>query len=144
MFQGSESITENVGKFTPYGLTSIDAANSIVLRSIAEKDWEAMADNLRILAYTPGDIELIELADNHIKETLQRCEAMKLRQNNYVMADKFAIGVNRIAYLKDRNFELYRLLRVKMKAKGYLEWNKLLGTKEFEILEGSGKQEEEE
>ena len=132
-----KSISESIGKFTPYGLTSIDAANSLVLKSIAEKDWEGMTDNLRILAYTPGDQELIDLADAHIKETERKRESMRILNSGYVMADKFTLAVKSMAFLKERNFDLYKQLRLKMHLKGYLQTSWLpIDRKDLEKLEG--------
>jgi len=131
-----ESISESIGKFTPYGLTSIDAANSLVLKSIAEKDWVGMTGNLRILAYTPGDQELNDLADAHIKETERKCESMRILGSGYVMADKFTLAGKIMAFLTERNFDLYKQLRLKMRLKGYLQTSWLpIDRKDLEKLE---------
>jgi hypothetical protein len=100
-----------------------------------EKDWEGMTDALTTLAYTPGDQELNDLTDKHIKETKQKRESMQILDSGYVVADKYTLGLKSLAYLKERNFELYRHLRVTMKAKGYLEGSRGIAEKDFKTLE---------
>jgi len=94
-----------------------------------------MIDALRILAYTPGDKELIELADKHIKETKQKAETMRIHGSGYVVADSFSFSLNRRDFIKERNFELYRTLSIRLKEKGYTYGSRGVSEKDFEQLE---------
>jgi hypothetical protein len=134
---------EEIGRFTPFGLTSIDAANALVLRSIAEKDWQGMTDNLRILAYTPGDQELVDLAENHIKETENQMRMMRIQtQQGLTFADRLRTEPQ-VMLLKERNFALYKEVRLLMFKKGYLAWSRLVGSKDFEKFGDTEKPEGE-
>lgn len=134
---------EEIGRFTPFGLTSIDQANALVIRSIAEKDWQGMTDNLRVLAYTPGDQELIDLAENHMKETENQMRIMRVQtQQGLTFAERLRTDPQ-VNLLKERNLDLYKQLRMLMFKKGYLAWSRLVGSKDFDKF-GEGEKEGED
>jgi hypothetical protein len=116
-------------------LTSIDIATATVLRNLMiEKDYDSALDNMRILAMTPGDEEIMTLAEAHIKQTERHRQSMKVVRG-YTVADTLRISISEIEFLKTRAFDLYWQLRKKLKEKGYLRWSSLLNDKTFQALE---------
>lgn len=129
-------MSEESTRLTPYMLTSIDIATATVLRNLMiERDFVTAIDNMRILAMTPGDEEIMMLAENHIKQTERQRQSLRALNQPYTMADRFTTANKEVAFLKDRAFDLYWQLRKKLKEKGYLRWSALLNDKTFQALE---------
>jgi hypothetical protein len=112
-----------------------------VLKNLAvDHDYSSAIDNLKILAATPGDEEIMTLAENHIKETKRGLEILK-SQRGFTMADEYPKQLRQLEYLKERSFDLYWQLRKKLKEKGYLKWSALLNDKTFQALESKATEE---
>jgi hypothetical protein len=133
--EASFSLSEESTRITPYFLTSLDISTAAVLKNLMiDHDYSSAIDNLKILAATPGDEEIMTLAENHVKETNKALERLKC-QRTFTMADEYPKRLKQIQFLKERSFDLYWQLRKKMKEKGYLRWSSLLNDKGFRDLE---------
>ena len=129
-------MSEESTRITPYFLTSLDIITAAVLKNLAvDHDYSSAIDNLKILAATPGDEEIMKLAEDHIKQTERQRQSLRILNTGYTMADRFTTMNKENTFLKNRAFELYWLLRKKMKEKGYLRWSSLLNDKTFKELE---------
>ena len=119
--------SEDLGKFTSYGLTSIDAATLIVLRNLmVDQNFQAAYDNLQLLADTPGDPEISELCRAHVKETKRAIQIAKC-ETSLTLHDSLARQYREQDFLKERAYDLYSQLRRVMNKKGYLKWSALIG-----------------
>jgi len=119
--------SEDLGKFTAYGLTTIDIATSVVLKNLmVDQNFQAAYDNLQLLADTPGDLEISELCRAHVKET-KRAIQMSRCETGFTVADAYSKQFKERDYLKERSYDLYWKLRRIMNTKGYLKWSALAG-----------------
>jgi hypothetical protein len=119
--------SEDLGKFTSYGLTSIDIATSVVLKNLmVDQDFQTAYANLQLLAETPGDVEISEMCRAHAKETTRTLQHMRC-ETSLTIAERFSQQNQERDYLKERSYDLYWKLRRIMNTKGYLKWSALTG-----------------
>ena len=104
-----------------YGLTSLDIATVNVLKSIEFEDWEGLTTDLLSLSYTSGDSELNDIAEAHIKATKEQLDLVYAHGYNPNSITALNNYNTKMGILKERNLELFKILRLKMRTKGYLE-----------------------
>jgi hypothetical protein len=115
-------MSEDIGKLTSHGLMSIDLATSIIIKNLMlDKDYQAAHKNLEIYCSTIGDKEIIEVCYKHQKETIRYLE-MARSHRSYTLADRFSKMGQEDNYLGERCHELWKIIRLLMKDKKYLDW----------------------
>jgi hypothetical protein len=104
-------------RLTPYGLTTLDIATGNVLRSFLTGDWENSLIHLKILAYTTGDKDIIELVEKHCKITANSKAQYGAGNEGITIAENVNISDKMQKYMQSRALDLYKELRIIMKDK---------------------------
>lgn len=104
----------------PTGLFAIDAAIGNVLKTMITGNQYDTWKNIRILAYTTTDVDIIKLATEHSEETrnhLQLLEAPRSITYSYDMTKIQSKDV----YLEKRNEDLYSQIMLLLGKQGYIK-----------------------
>lgn len=114
--------SEDLGKMTSHGLMSIDLATSVIIKNLmVDKDYPTTHENLETYCNTLGDKEIIEVCMKHQKETTHHLQVMRCEQP-YTPQDRMSKIGEQQNYLGQRCHELWKIIRLLMKEKQYIDW----------------------
>lgn len=117
------AISKKPQLLTPIGTKAMGLSWTLVQKCFAIKDLNGQIENMQILAYTTGDIEIIEEFDNWKKTLDNDLKLKRSKQYGLSKMERYLDEEDTLTPVREQKHrEIYKKLIQKLRDRNYLEF----------------------